>query len=489
MLPSLSNLFVLSALVLPLQDDAAPERGLRTKAEQATPGYTLFSPLASTTTYLVDLDGTVVHSWETEHNPSSMVYLRSNGNLVRCGHVPSPRFNGGGMGGVIQEFDWDGALVWEHTLADDAVHQHHDVELLPNGNLLVLAWEYVEREEALARGRDPRAVGPKGLWPCVVYELKPTPPRGAEVVWEWHAWDHLIQDFDESLPDYGSIPDAPERIDINADHRDQPAITAAERQRLRETEAQMRALGYAGDDEEEAEETPSEEDLRRLQSPDWLHTNAVAYCPEYDLIALSSPELCEVFVIDHSTTSEQAAGSSGGRYGQGGDLLWRWGNPRNYGRGKSADKRLFYQHDPTWQLAADGTASLLVFNNGGGRPDGDWSSVLELELPLEPEEGFARATDAAFGPREPRWTYADREDFYAAFISGAQRLPSGNKLICCGPEGRLFEVTPAGEVVWDYLSPLGGDRQPGAGHPNVPANAIFRAHRYAPDHPALADRF
>lgn len=478
----------IALLLLPHQDDPAPERGVRTITERATPGYTLFSPLASTTTYLVDLDGEVVHAWETEHNPSSMVYLRPNGNLVRCGHVASPRFSGGGMGGILQEFTWEGELVWEHRLADDGIHQHHDVELLPDGNLLVLAWEYVEREEAVARGRDPRAVGARGLWPDVVHELKPTPPTGAEVVWEWHAWDHLIQDFDEGAPDYGSIPDAPERIDVNADHRDRPAITAAERKRLREMEEQMRALGYAGDDEEDEPETPSEEDLRRLQSPDWLHTNAVAYLPEYDLIALSTPELCEVWVIDHSTTSAEAAGSTGGRYGKGGDLLWRWGNPRNYGRGKTADKRLFYQHDPTWLLGTDDALSLLVFNNGGGRPDGDWSSVIELALPFDPAEGFARATDAAFGPAEPAWSYVDREGFYASFISGAQRLPGGNTLVCAGPEGRLFEVTPAGEIVWDFLSPLGGDSQPGAGHPDVPANAIFRAHRYAPDHPALVGR-
>lgn len=468
-------------------DVEEPPRGLRARTPAATPGYTLFSPLASTTTYLVDLDGEVVHAWETELNPASMVYLKPNGNLIRCGHDEGTgRFDGGGMGGIVQELSWDGELVWEHEMNTDAFHQHHDVEPLPNGNLLVIGWEHRSREEAIARGRDPHAVGEKGLWPCVVRELRPTPPRGAEVVWVWRAWDHLVQDLDPALSGYGSVPDLPGRIDINADHRDQPPVTEAERRRLRELEEEMAALGYSGDDDEDEEETPSEEDLRRLRSPDWLHTNAVAYLPEHDLIALSSPELCEVFVIDHSTTIAQAAGSSGGRYGKGGDLLWRWGNPRNHGAGRNRDQVLFYQHDPTWIVGGDGDLSLLLFNNGGGRPGGEsFSEVLELRLPFEPGTGFTRQAGRPYGPREPVWTYADPEDFFGSFISGAQRLATGNTLICSGPKGRLFEVTPAGEIVWDFWNPLGGEAQFGDHHPEVPAHAIFRAHRYPPDHPAL----
>ena len=61
---------------------------------------------------------------------------------------------------------------------------------------------------------------------------------------------------------------------------------------------------------------------------DWLHTNGIDYNAEYDLIVLSVPRMNELWVIDHSTTTEEALGSTGGRWGKGGDLLWRWGNPR-----------------------------------------------------------------------------------------------------------------------------------------------------------------
>ena len=483
---------VLLASAALAQDDAAeqePPRGLVMRTDGATPGYTLFSPLASANTYLVDLDGKVVHTWKHKYNPSSMVYLRDNGNLVRCGHDKGTGlFNGGGMGGILQEFDWDGELVWQDDLNTDNFHQHHDVELLPNGNLLVIGWEAKTPDQAIAAGRDPNAVGEKGLWPDVVLELKPTPPVGSEVVWEWHVWDHLIQDFDSEKPGYGSIPDHAGKLDLNGDHRDQPPVTEAERRRLREVEEQMKALGYSGDDEAEEAGDPSEEDLRRLRSPDWMHTNAVAYLPQHDLIVISSPEFNEVFVIDHSTTTAQAASSKGGRHGKGGDFLWRWGNPRNYGAGKNRDRRLFYQHDPTWQVAADGGVSLLLFNNGGGRPGGaPWSDVIQLELPLR-QTGFQREEGKAFGPVDPVWSYSDQGSFFAPFISGAQRLPNGNTLICEGPNGRLFEVTPEGEVVWDFLNDLGGDKDFGENHPPVPPHAIFRAHRYAPDHPALKGR-
>ena len=253
-----------------------------------------------------------------------------------------------------------------------------------------------------------------------------------------------------------------------------------------EIEEQMKALGCAGGDEEEADGdgggAPAGEEL----SPDWMHTNAVAYDAELDLILLSCPEWNEVYVIDHSTTTDQARGHSGGRYGRGGDLLWRWGHPRHYGAGTDADRRLHYQHNPPWVVGEEGSRSILVFDNGSARP-GDYS-VIELALPLEPGKAFAREAGRAFGPAEPMWSYEDRGKFYSPFISGAQRLPNGNTLVCEGARGRVFEVTRAGEVVWDYYNPLGGEIAPSGQGGNAPPQSLFRALRYGADHPALAGR-
>ena len=53
------------------------------------------------------------------------------------------------------------------------------------------------------------------MWPLVIYEIQPIDNDSAIIVWEWHAWDHLIQDVDPNLPNYGNIYDHPELLDID----------------------------------------------------------------------------------------------------------------------------------------------------------------------------------------------------------------------------------------------------------------------------------
>lgn len=453
--------------------------------QEASSGFTLISPLRSTSAFLIDIDGSVVHEWETDCAPAGGIYLLEDGHLLRCGREEgAPRFYGGGLGGRLQKYTWDGELVWDYRLADERRALHHDVEPLPSGNVLAIAWEHVSREEALGRGRSPDHVDEQGLWPDVVLELRPIPPDDAEIVWEWRAWDRVIQDRDPSLAAYASIPEQPGRIDVNFDHRGLPPLTATERRRRAELEAQMRALGYVGG-EGEGEPPPH----RGLRAPDWLHTNSVDYVPEYELLVLSSPHLNEVFVIDHSTTTEEARGSSGGRWGRGGDLLWRWGNPRNYGAGDDADRKLYYQHDASWlECSGAGELRLLLFNNGGARPGGATSSVEELVLPFDPGLGFRRERGHPYGPTAPTWTYADGHDFFSGFVSGAQRLADGRTLICEGAKGRVFEVTPCGEVVWTFENSFGDGTHPADVEGDAPARALFRALRYAPDYPGLVGR-
>ena len=95
--------------------------------------------------------------------------------------------------------------------------------------------------------------------------------------------------------------------------------------------------------------------------------------------------------------------------------------------------------------------------------------------------------DSAFGPTAPVWSYTNPSTFYSNHLSGAQRLPNGNTLITEGTSGHLFEVTPEGEVVWEYINPVtktfGTVKVLDDAIPMT--NAVFRAYRYAPDHPAL----
>lgn len=455
-------------------------RGLVVNEPGATPGYVLFNPLLSDTAYLVDNEGRVVHTWKTGTSPGGGMYLLPDGRLLRPGRdLELLAFRAGGTGGILQMLDWDGRVVWEWRLADESRVQHHDLEPLPNGNILLIAWETKSRDESLAAGRRPDQIPEQGLWPDWVLEIEPVLPDGANIVWEWHVWDHLVQDHDPDAPGYGDPAAHPERLDINAG-AGEPSIDADELARLQ-------ALGYV----------PADAEPQDLQS-DFLHVNAVAYHAGFDQIALSVPSLGEIWIIDHSTTAEEARTSRGGRSGRGGDLLYRFGNPSAYGRGDPGDQLFFFQHDVRWVPEGwPGGGNLTVFNNGRGRPEGPWSSIDEWTPPVDADGRYAApADDHPFGPDGLAWQYRARPDptsFFAPFISGSQRLANGNTMVCSGTGGRFFEVTREGEVVWEYRNPFSGDVRKADGsapQPGLDENpyAVFRATRIPADHPALAGR-
>jgi hypothetical protein len=457
-------------------------RGLVRKEPGVTPGYVLFNPLLSDTAYLVNNDGEVVHTWQTSTSPGAAMELLPNGNLLRAGRDPGQLgFRAGGTGGILQELEWDGNVVWEWRLSEKERVLHHDIEVLPNGNVLAIAWEVKSPAEARRAGRRPDLTPEQGLWPDWVLEVEPARPEGGRIVWEWHVWDHLVQDHDPGAEHFGDPAAHPGRLDVNAGGH-APAVTPEEL-------AQLQALGYVPGD-------AKPEDLRS----DFLHTNAVAHHPRLDQIALSVPFLHEIWIIDHGTTTEEARGAAGGRAGRGGDLLYRWGNPSVYRRGgdgaANGVQRLFAQHDVRW--IPDGWAdagNLTVFNNGRDRPEGAWSSVDEWTPPLGADGIYALAAGAPFGPAALAWQYRAPvpTEFFAPFISGAHRLANGSTLVCSGTGGELFEVTREGGIVWEYRSPFSGDVRNADGsmpQPGLDQNpyAVFRATRIPPDHPALAGR-
>ena len=428
--------------------DTDQPRGLLLQAPDAAPGYVHFAPLLSGTTYLVETgSGAVVRTWDSELLPSAFVYLLDNGHVLRGGREPdAPVFSGGGQGGRIQEFTWEGDLVWDYQFASEQHLLHHDVTVLPNGNILAIAWEAKSREETQQIGMRPEMTPEDGVWPDMILELEPRPPDGARIVWEWHAWDHMMQNRDPALADYGDPAAHPELIDINGG-RPTPEALRDDADEL----ARYRELGYVPDD--------SDHD----PSADLMHMNAIVYNPALDQIAISNHEYHEIWIIDHSTTTAETAGHTGGRSGRGGDLLYRWGNPRAYGRGDEADQRTFGQHDVRWiSDGLPGAGNLLVFSNNVPGSGGPHSEVFELTLPIDDTGHYVLRGSDPFGPSTPTWSYAapDPTSFHSPFISGAHRLPDGHTLITSGGSGRVFEVTAEGEIVWDYRSPYSGPADP-----------------------------
>jgi len=441
----------------------AAKRGLVLNTDAACPGYTLFAPLNSTTTYLVDLEGRLVHSWPSRYEPGQAVHLLDDGSLLRAAREPGNRhFGGGGIGGRVERIAPDGRLLWQFVYANEHHCQHHDIRPLPNGNVLLIAWEKKTRAEALAAGRNPELMTGDELWPDCIIEVEPAGASDGKIVWEWHVWDHLVQDFDPTRPNYGIVAEHPELVDLNY-RRTGPRETPEELRRLR-------ALGYVGGAEPEQMEPPDQPAVPQQRPPrfgpgpggpgmqaDWCHTNSIDHNPRLDQIALSVHTFNEIWIIDHSTSTQEAAGHSGGRYGKGGDLLYRWGNPRAYGAGGVQDQMLFAQHDVRWiPEGRPGAGHLLVFNNGPGRPDGAYSSVVEIAPPIDAAGNYRLERGKGFGPSRPTWEYTapNRSDFFSSHISGAERLPNGNTLICSGEQGRIFEVTADGKTVWEYVNPF-----------------------------------
>ena len=468
--------------------DRAPDAGTTPVAAdfprgEATPfdGYTLFQPLRSTTVYLVDMEGETVHTWETEYNGGS-VYMLDNGNIIREVREPEPigEFTAGGEGGIIQEVAWDGTVVWEFKYSTEEYRHHHDIAPMPNGNVLLIVWERKTFDEAIEAGISPVRFEEEAIWPDFVIEVEPVYPNGGNVVWKWHVWDHLVQDFDRGKSNYGVVAEHPELIDINA------AAPHRERRQLAEPEEveRLRALGYLGGG--------SDADDRPEIARDWLHTNGIGYDADRDEIILSVRSFSEVWIIDHSTTTEEAAGHAGGRRGKGGDLLYRWGNPEAYGAGTSEDRTLFVQHNAQ-VIPRDraGGGNILVFNNGNGRAEEPWSSVDEIAPPFDAAGNYIMEPGVPTGPAAPAWSYTDPvpTDMYAPIISGAQRLPNGNTLICAGEGGKLREIGADGRIVWEYQNPYleeAGIGAEGRGQGGPGPGSLFRALRIAADHPALA---
>ncbi len=401
--------------------------------EPGTEGYNLFVLLHTTTVNLVDTEGNIVHSWETNYKPGNVVYFLENGQLLYTGGARNRIFRADGAGGIVQLIDWDGNVTWEYEYSSNTHLQHHDVEMLPNGNVLMIAWQYKTEAEALAAGRDPSLLNDGELWPGSIIEVQPTGPKSGDIVWEWYAWDHLVQDYDTTKDNFGVVANHPELIDLN----------------------------YVG-----------------FNAADWFHSNAVDYNAELDQILLSVHSFSEVWIIDHSTTTAEAAGHTGGNSGMGGDLLYRWGNPQTYDAGTAADQQLFHQHDAEWIGAGlPGEGNILVFNNGMRRPEGRYSSIVEIISPVNSDGSYPLDAGSAYSPSDPVWIYTAEPptDFYAKSISGAQRLPNGNTLTCHGGNSYLFEVTPSCEKVWEYQ----------VQEPDPDRNAVFRVERYYPDYPGF----
>lgn len=355
--------------------------------------YTLYSVMNATSTYLLDTNGNVTKTWTHASTAKSgySCYLMPGGYLWRVVAKSGNSFTGGPISGQVQKVDWNGNILWDFVYSSNDYCTHHDICPLPNGNVLLIAYERKTAALVAAAG----STFTSEVWSEKVVEIKPTGATTGELVWEWKVWDHIVQDKDAAKANYqSSIINHPELLNVNY------KITK-----------------------------------------DWIHMNGIDYNPMLDQIAVSSHNLNEWYVIDHSTNIAEAASHTGGNSGKGGDFLYRWGNPAAYGATGTAV--LNVTHDAHWIPEGVPNAGRLVgFNNKGVS-----SSKSSVDQIVTPVNGYTY-TFTAGSAFEPSAYDRHACNGYTSNAGNSEQLPNGNMMVCIALSGYIYEIDPAGNSIW-----------------------------------------
>lgn len=410
----MKNLTCIFFFTLMYVTSTSAQSGVQYNSEFATNGYSLFTNFQGT--FLVNNCGEIVNKWEVT-NPENHCKLLENGNLLYS------------KNNTITELDWDGNIIKNLLVSQNGVRLDYEVIPMANGNYICAGRKPTDMSVFKSYGyQDPTS---NFVQQDVVVEID---GNSGNIVWQWEILDHAIQDKDPNKLAYGVIKDHPRKLNINA-------IATF--------------------------------DWNEIES---FMINGIDYNPELDEIALSVRKLSEVVIIDHSTTTEEAKGSTGGKHGHGGDAIYRYGNPNNYGRGKITDRKLYFQHNPNWIKYGPNKGKIMVYNNM--LSSGKTYSSVDIFDPVKNSDGsYKLEGDASFEPKFPLVEYnqmTTNTTFYSGYTSGGKVLPNGNVLITVGRSAQLIEIDPEGKTVWEY---------------NVPYSSyLFRSTRYAANYPAFDGR-
>jgi hypothetical protein len=439
---------------------------------QTADGYTFFGVRG--TTYLVDMEGRVVHSWPAGTNP----HLLDDGSIL-----DASKDDPSGFGGFVQ-VSWSGSTVWSYTEARTNYVPHHDFVRIFNPKLgtnttLYIANKTVSSNQCIAAGCDPaNARSYTNAQMDAIVEVD----MAGNIVWEWWFYDHLVQSFDPSKSNYVSaVSNYPGRLNANI-----PGLPVQR---------------------------------------DWLHCNSIDYNQSLDQIVINSVR-GEFYIIDHGNTfiAGNPSGSIALATGPAGNFLYRFGDPARYDQGSppsiltdwtvstTGNKQIGGAHHCSWIPAGlPGAGHLLVFNNAQNLFEHTQGSyVFEINAYLNaltnssgsyvnpPDAGYDTWVSPTASGRSPKlisrqivWSYASKSShgMFSHIGSSAQRLPNGNTLVCSDTEGHVIEVTPGGEAVWEYINPVTSDGILKFKRDNWPMyNSIFRAYRYRASDPPLAGR-
>lgn len=361
-------------------------------------GFALYGTSGSTTARLINANQQIAYTWSCPTSYSYAMEMKPNGNIVRSAVYSGNQITTAAVGGRIQELNPQGGVVWDFIYSTADYVTHHDIALMPNGNVLLLAYVRHTLSQLQALGYDGTAV----KYPGRIIEVQQN-GSGGQVVWQWEMKDRFIQDVDPTKPNFMPIAEHPERMDINV------AVSGS---------------GGPGG------------------GIDWFHENGVDYNEELDQIAFSARYLSEIFIIDHSITTAEAAGHTGGNGGHGGDFLFRWGKPANYGI-TGPQTIAAAVHDVKWVQGGAMDGWISFFNNSGSGQN----STVDAIHPTMSGYNYPWTPGTAWGPV----SYAFRHLCLAnaSGQSAGQIMPDGN--VFCAVSGEyMYEVNSSNQVVWQY---------------------------------------
>ncbi len=362
-------------------------------------GLTLIAVKGAYSVGVCDTNGVMVKTWTftpAQGSNSYPSYMTQGGFIWRTiTTTSSVTPQNGGMTGRIQKMDYAGNILWDWTFNSPQGVLHHDICIMPNGNVLATAYDVRFSVDIVAAGCTNTATS---MWSERIMEVQPVGTNSANIVWEWKLWDHLVQNVNPLKNNYyASIVNHPELLNIN----------------------------------------------NGIQT-DFFHMNGLDYYPILDQIAFSSHFKAEMYIIDHSTNTAGAATHTAGNSGQGGDLLYRWGKPSIYG---AAGPTMVpsYVHDG--HFIPDGVpfaGQLCGFNNSGQAVP--FRSTVDRVNPPRAGYNYTIALGSAFTPTNFTSRYVCNA--YSSGYSSAEQFPNGNQMMSMAPAGNVYEVDAAGTFLW-----------------------------------------
>ena len=441
--------------------------------------------------------------------------MTREGFLLVNGSVPEAdeadiyqMFQAGQGNGMIELYKWGGTLKFQLEVFSVDHRQHHEVRRIWNSKLnewtyLMLIWERLGAEDAVALGASASySTQYENGWTAdAIYEMN----EKGEIVWRWAFVDHVVQNYDATKT--APFNDVCGRYVRGATYGDP---------KLYPGKLNINFKTIVGGPQ-----------------IDWNHCNSLDYNYETGHIAINSRVFSEMYIIDHDGTfvsTTDWSKNTAAAQSDDGDFLYRFGNPITYGQATTPTgyfnagyQQMFNGHDVQWignSVAYDGWeeamgplpghGNMLIFDNGMTNPILNRSRIIEWN-PYDADGNYVNPPDVGYNggaidgspyfktSNQVVWMYQSRlsNSFNSYYISNTQRMPNGNTFINSGVSGHFFEVTPTGEVVWEYINPIAFDGPTTKLDDSMAIrslnatgseNQVFKAYKYPMKHPGLKDK-